>query len=388
MDELHARLERLQSYLRVDPNNINLICDLTDLHLHLGQMEEARQLLERSGNLDAHNTRHLFQCSQLLIHRHQFADAVELLLKLQDSGVDNAGVRYNLALCHSMLGNLELATTLSESLHASPFRCFEGDLLHIRMLHHAGKLEEATALGEALIAGQPEHAGLLGLLALVVLDGGDLEKAGAYARRAYLIDADNLEALITLGTQALEAFELEQAKRFFENATQVKPEEGRGWLGSGLAALQALDLDLAESCLEKSVQLLPGYLVGWNTLAWTRILMGDVAGAEQAIATALDLDAGFAESFGTLAVIRVLQGRRAEAEEAILAARKLDEDSFAAEFAGSLLVEGDSNESAAREKARKILVKPAVGGGITINKGLKRYLVAAGRKTATGKKLQ
>src|SRR3990167_801431 len=160
MDELHARLERLQSYLRVDPSNINLICDLTDLHLHLGEMDEAGHLMERSGSLDAHNARHLFQCSQLLIHRHQFADAVELLLKLQDSGVDNAGVRYNLALCHSMLGNLELATTLSESLHASPFRCFEGDLLHIRMLHHAGKLEEAISLGEALIAEPPAPAGL------------------------------------------------------------------------------------------------------------------------------------------------------------------------------------------------------------------------------------
>lgn len=384
MDELHARLERLQSYLRVDPNNINLLCDLTDLHLRLGEMDEAGQLLERSGSLDAHNARHLFQRSQLLIHQRRFADAVESLQQLQDSGVDNAGVQYNLALCHSMLGNLELATTLSESLHASPFRCFEGDLLHIRMLHHARKLEDAIALGEELVAGQPEHAGLLGLLALVVLDGGDLEKARAYARQAYLIDADNLEALITQGTLALEAFELEQAKRFFENATRVKPEEGRGWLGCGIAALQGLDLDLAEGFLEKSVQLLPEYPVGWNTLAWTRIVKGDIAGAEKSIRTALELDAGFAESFGTLAVIRVLQGRRAEAEEAILASRKLDGDAFAAEFAGSMLVDGELGEIAVRDQVKKILAKPALGRGLTIHRGMRKYLAATKRKAVAG----
>lgn len=382
MDEMHARLERLQSYLRVDPNNINLICDLTDLHLRLGEMDEAGQLLERSGNLDEHNARHLFQRSQLLIHQRRFADAVESLQRLQDSGVDNAGVRYNLALCHSMLGDLELAMRLSESLHASPFRCFDGDLLHIRMLHHAGKLEDAIALGEALVAGQPEHAGLLGLLALVVLDGGDLEKAGAYARRAYLIDAENLEALITLGTQALEAFELEQAKRFFEDATRVKPEEGRGWLGCGIAAMQGLDLDLAEGFLEKSVQLLPGYPVGWNTLAWTRIVNGDIAGAEKAIGTALELDAEFAESFGTLAVIRVLQGKRGDAEKAILTARSLDRDGFAAEFAGVLLVGDDLDEITARNRVKKMLAKPALSGGLTIHKGLKKYVAAVRRKTA------
>ncbi|OUS03233.1 hypothetical protein A9Q81_07550 [Gammaproteobacteria bacterium 42_54_T18] len=371
--ESQARLQQLLSYLDVDPNNINLIADAVDIYLQIGPLPKAHALLSQGLDVKADDARLLFQRSTLHIAEAQYEPAKDILQSLLKSGIENTGIRYNLALCLSMTGEMQEALDImTESTQQPTQHFFAGDLLIVRLKHHAGDLDEALSLAMALLEQEPDNGDLNGVISLLFLDLDDRAQALHFAQKAQKNTAKNTESFSTIGHLALEDFDADKAKGNFQKILDIQPKDGRAWLGMGLAALLNQEMDIGEEHLVTATTFMPNHLGTWNTLAWLRILKKNIPDAKEALNAAMEKDRTFSENHGTLAVVQILENQREEAERSIKIALRLDPMCISAHFAQTLLLSPEKDQNTISERMESLMNRP-IGEGQSMLKGLQRY---------------
>ncbi|OUR86743.1 hypothetical protein A9Q81_27895 [Gammaproteobacteria bacterium 42_54_T18] len=371
--ELQARAQQLESYLDTDPTNINIISDVVDIYLQIGPLEKALALLSQGLEEKPNDARLLFQRGTLHIAEAQYLPAIEILQSLLDSGIDNNGVRYNLALSLSMTGEMQKAlSTLGNLTGTSVQRFFAANLLEVRLKHHVGKLDEASTLALDLLETEPNNGDLNGVISLLFLDLNDKDQALFFAKKSQEITPNNTESLSVFGYLALEDFEINKAKENFQKVLTIQPKDGRAWLGMGLAALLDKKVDIGEEHLITATHFMPNHLGTWNALAWLRIMRNDISGAKDALNTAMEKDRTFAENHGSLAVIQILENQNKEAERSIKVALRLDPMSVSAHFAQTLLLSSKNEQRLISERMEDLMNRP-IGGGQSMLKGLQKY---------------
>jgi protein O-GlcNAc transferase len=160
------------------------------------------------------------------------------------------------------------------------------DLLAAAVAHHrAGRLDQAAALYDSILASSPDNAEALHNSGLIALRRGDTGEAIGKLQRAAAAAPDRAVTQNDLGA----------ALRF----------AGR--------------LPEAAASLEKAVAIDPNYADAWNNLGIVRRGVDDLAGARAALERAAELKADFAPTFNALGVVlRSLS----ESDAAVVAFRK------------------------------------------------------------------
>ncbi|MCG8671034.1 MAG: tetratricopeptide repeat protein [Pseudomonadales bacterium] len=368
------RIESLTNFLKADPNNPSIIADLVDIYLQVGPLSSAQALLGRGIEHNPNNPRLMFQKATVCISQAEYDTAKDLLMQLLDSGIDNAGVRYNLALSLAMLSKMPEALTHLEVIRSHPESSFvQADVLYLRALHHTGELEKAIELASELAKQHTDNGDLLGVLSILYLDKQDYELARHYAEQAQSLAPNNNESLATLGTLFLDDMETKLSVPCFQKILDKQPNDGRAWLGMGLAALLDQDLDAGEDYLENATKFMPSHLGSWNALTWVRITKNDLDGAEEAVTAAMEKDRTFAENHGTLGVIQILKGEREAAEVSVKKALRLDPNCFSALFAQTLLMNPKTQQQDMQNELTALMNKPLSEDGTTIQTGLQKY---------------
>jgi tetratricopeptide (TPR) repeat protein len=342
------RLQRLQSYLAQDPDNLHLLRDAADCALQQGQWQEAGELLERTLLLAPDDQLSRYRKAVLLAQTGQAQESLALTQALLEAGQREDAVLFQHACSLVLAGrHVEAEPILSElqprAGHYPGFHYF-----HIRALHAAGKLDQAIAVAREM--GEDDVA--QGMLSLIQVDAEQLDAGRALARQVLARQPDNLDALLADGTVSLALEDPQAAVPSFERALARQQENGRAWLGIGLAKLSTHDLPGARVALEKAVRLMPSHLGTWNALAWLQLLQGELDVAERTIESALAIDRNFGETHGTLAVLKAQRQDWEAAKRETEIALRLQPESFAGRFAQSLLLEHRGRP----EKAQQLLL--------------------------------
>jgi Flp pilus assembly protein TadD len=380
-NELQARFGRLQGYLRQDADNLNLLAESADLALELGRLDEARRHAEHALALAPQEPGFLFRLASVCIAERKLDEAERIFLALRERGVQTGVVSYNLAYLRLLQERSDDAVALLQEIRGRPDCPPQAEMLLVRALHGAGRVDQALELARGRLERDPADAQALAAASLLYLDKGDFAQAGAAAARALERSPDSLEALVADGSVALARERGDKARGRFERAVQLNPREGRAWAGLALASMFALELPRALSEFRQALAHMPGHIGTWHGLGWCQLLAKDFGGAAATFEHALSLNHNFAESHGNLAVLAALQGRSAQAAESARIALILDPACLSARFAQGILA-GEMRTTESYERfADKMLRDLRAAGGADV----RAMLVRLQRRIGQGK---
>jgi tetratricopeptide (TPR) repeat protein len=354
--DLRAELDRLMGYVRFDSKNLDLIARAMGVAASISQFDQALELANRMLEIKPSDPQLLYQKAQLEIQAGKLAEAEHTLLSIIGTGTRAPELSAALGHVYFLKHDYGKARApLSEAV-AHPDRAPNIAPLYARTLHQLGDIDAAIAFAESWLATNREDASLLGVLSLLYVDQGNMDKAEHTARRSVELSGSSLEGLIALGTTALGKQNVEEATACFERALAQNTAAGRAWLGRGLAEMIAMNFEGAERTLKTCVELMPEHIGSWHALAWCQILRQDYAGAEDSFRRALKIDDNFGETHGGLGVLAALQGDEKKARQLIKKATRLDPGGFAGRFAQSMVL-----SLAGKEKDAKKIVQALIG---------------------------
>ena len=333
-----GRATQLREYLRADPGNVVLACDLLDELVSSGAHVDAERLIEALPAQARAASGIQFRSARCALILGRYAEAAAALRALINEGQENVALWHDLAFCYLCMRDADNAVRTLDDASSRFGASAELAIVRARVALMKGDFAGThAALGEALVL-SPDHSTALGLRALALLDAGDAEQATRAAEAALIKFPGQHEALLVAGTTALWRQELDRANGFFELALERHPNSGRALSGDGQLKMLRQDLPAACERLQQAVAAMPDHIGTWHALAWVHLLCGDIDAAESAYQSAYDLDRNFADSHGGLALIHALKLRIDEAEQAIKRALRLDAHCVTALYAQSLIL--------------------------------------------------
>ncbi len=381
-----ASLELLESYLKQDPDNLELLARAVDTAISCQKADRALAHADRALALAPGHVQFSYRRAVALRRLDRIEEASS---ELEDLALaDNAHVvpLYELAELRFQQGRYEAALEVIDRVLAAPAYADVvpgADLLHARCLHFLGRLEEAIAHLESLLDRAPNRLDLSGPLATLYLDAGRMQDATRLYAQAASAGRLTPELHCVGGFVALQAEDIPLALDRFSNALSARSDDGRAHLGAGLAAAAGQDLDTAAMHLQRAVAAMPTHLGTLNALAWIQILRGEVDAAESTLSNANAVDRSFGETYGGLAVIAALRRDGQRARELIRTALRLDRNSYSAAYASLLLKHGTERGDVAVNEALQFLAKQQPAGAEDLRTIAQRYLARA--KSRVGK---
>jgi len=354
------RLVRLLNYVASDPDNHALLADAAAAAYAERDYASVDSLLDRYRApsplpSDLENIKGLSALA-----RGDFQAAAASFDAVRAAVGDTPASRLNLAWAKSGLRAYEDALALldDEALDQSP----EAPMLKIHVLHHLGRYEEALACGSQLAARFPQNELLMGALATLAMDAGDVDLAVSYAQRA----GNSAEGRTTLGLLALADHRTDQAQALFDAAITEQPANPRAWMGKGLSLLATGSTSDAVAAIDQAASLFENHIGSWIAAGWAHFVAGDLAGARAHFDRAMAIDPNFSECHGALAVLAIVDGKLDEADRETEVALRLDRNCFGGALAKSLLLDRAGHARAA-QKVREIAMTTPIGpGGRTI----------------------
>ncbi len=367
------RLDRLEAYLRDDPQNLVLLADAFETALRAGAIDRAEFHLRHGLALKQEAEAWAAREAHWLLAQHRFAEARAVLTRLQAVSEQQplerrALVAHDLAYIDLREGrHAEGAASLQPwleraDLTGAPRAAIQA--LWLRLMHRAGQLDEALQWARPRIEKGQLAPEALGVASLMALDGEDVMASHQWAEAALRQHGVCAEALVARASTALAQRDGRTARELLGHALARNPGDGRTLSALGFCELLERRWDAARAAFEQALAAMPEHIGTWHGLGWTALSAGDTAGARNAFEAALALDRNFAESHGGLAVVQALAGETEAAEASIERALRLDPQSLAPRYAQAVLSGEASDLAALRRRARRALgSRPAPLGG-------------------------
>jgi len=357
------RLDRLENYLRQDPENPHLLGDAFEAALQAGELARAEFHLRHAQSLHLNAPAWQVREAHWLMAQSRWDEADQHLRALVSDANTPAAAHPALAqdLAYVALRRGDFATGLAQlapSMDAvAANEPIEPSLqvLWLRLLHRLHRHADAMAWATARWQAQQLHYEAAGVASLIALDADDGGLSLQWADHALRHDEQQLEALVARATLALGQTNAALSRTLLNRALQQNANDGRTLSALGFTELLELHLDAARTRFEQAVQSMPSHIGTWHGLGWTLLLQGDLQAARQAFDTALALDRNFGESHGGLAVVQAMLGQRAEAEQSIERAVRLDRAGVSAHYAQAVLRGEARDMQAIRRLATRLL---------------------------------
>ena len=215
------------------------------------------------------------------------------------------------------------AVATAETIVPLPTETLDGWVEDGLRLHRDGKLDDARAVYEAILAAQPDHVHVLSLLGLIHHQAGDSAAGAALIRRAVELAPETAILRDHLGLALDGIGDADGATESHAMAVIIDPRHAPGWYNLGMQlSRQSRDAD-ALRCIMNALDLDPRnaiYRAGFG-----RILtgLGHYPEAADAFRLALLADPGFTEAYAGLAALWTAAGKTVAAAYASDAVQKL-----------------------------------------------------------------
>lgn len=145
-------------------------------------------------------------------------------------------------------------------------------------LHRAGRIDEAAAIYQRLIAADPRHAGARHLLGVVASQAGQYEQAVGLIRSSLAIDEAQPAAYLNLGNALMGAGRSGEAEQAYRRSLALSPDLPEGLFGLG-NALRETNPDEAMASYRRAVAIRPTFVEALANLARLELAHGQAQAA-------------------------------------------------------------------------------------------------------------
>jgi tetratricopeptide (TPR) repeat protein len=132
--------------------------------------------------------------------------------------------------------------------------------------HRAGRLDEAAAVYERVIAARPDHAAAIQLLGVIATQTGRYEQAVELIGRAIALDGGQPAAYVNLANALMGLGRAVEAETAYRRALDNAPGLPEAWFGLG-NSLRGRDSDGAVSAYRRALELRPDFVETLANLA-------------------------------------------------------------------------------------------------------------------------
>lgn len=331
-----AQLKRIETFLRSDTANADLLATAIDLSLELELLERAQELLDQALSHYPDNIYFQARKGNLLLAQKNWPAAQALFSELNERHPD-VELAYSLAVALVWLRRHQDAVDVMAPYIALSDLPIQAVTLLVRAWHHIGQFETALAFVEQHFARCKSDMQFLSAASLLYLDCEQFDKARELSETVLATDTGSVEALVSAGTIALLNTDQQAAIEYFQRGLALNATQGRCWAGLGLSSLLSHNFAAADEQLQQALQYFPEHVGTLHALGWCKILSQDASAAKAIFEQAIALDRNFSESHGGLAVVYALSGQEAPAQESIRRAFALDRQCLSARYAQMVL---------------------------------------------------
>lgn len=370
--DIKNKIGQYEQYLKVDPQNFQLLINLGDLYHRISDFNKAVDCYQKSLNLnDSDITKG--RLASIKITQHQFEDAEEILFELLKGDADNSTLQFNLGLAQYQQKKWsESETSFKAALDkgADRVRC----LAYIsRCLHHQHLFDNAKVICNDWIK-QSNSTEAQGYLALLEMDSGQSERGREIAYEVLKDDPDNTDAGIVIGISDIEEQNIEAAIKRFEKVLSNEATHPRALFGMGLTHMHQQRHAQAIKLMEDASRQMPNDTGIKVAIGWSKTTQQDFKGAEAVFREVIRVDRNFSEGYGGLAYIMALQGKLDEARDAMQRAQWLDPGSFGAAASQSVILGIEKGTDNAIEYLANALEMPPAPDQKPIIEHVRTYL--------------
>ncbi len=154
-------------------------------------------------------------------------------------------------------------------------------LEQVRALVKARNLDEALAMVEAVLEGEPENVDALVLSGETLRRRRRIEEAKTAYRRALVLDPERYEAWLDLGTCHYLEKDYFWARFYYRTANTLAPGSADVWNELGLIEILLGNYDKAAESLNTAVNIEPEHAEAWNNLGLIAARRGEVPTARR-----------------------------------------------------------------------------------------------------------
>lgn len=226
--------------LRVDPNNVSCLNNLSLLASRLGRVDEAVALLKRACALAGATAEAHMNLGNLLQAQGQIGEAVACYEKSLRIRPNSASVQLNLGNALRAQGRVEPAIACyQEALRIDP-NLAEALLEMGNTLNWQRKAAEAVTYFERAVAARPDFAAAYNNLGSTLLDLDRHDEAAACFERAIRLNPSHPDAYVNLGNMLTDSGRLAEAAANYEKVLAIDPDHS-GALSNLVFALNYTD---------------------------------------------------------------------------------------------------------------------------------------------------
>lgn len=345
---VQEQLQKHLSFLEQDKTNLNLLIEISNLYVDLGNMPAAQQFMNKASAIDRERClgyQGLLYLNQGQIDKAQQYFQEALMLE------DNPELRYNLGIsCYVNHDYQQAREVLSPIIENEELPLAK--LLMARILHQQNAIEEAINLLEQLVQKNAHDAEALGFLSLLYFDSNKEDLAQELSQRALALnpemyDAQLVDLMLRLLTQETTVDEI-------QSLIQVNPQDTRLWFALGNTYMSQGDFKAAIKSLQEALKIHPEFYDCYIVLAWCQLLNNQIDKAQATYQNAISLVDSLADGFGGLALVHALNADLPTAKELINKANSLNPECFLTQIANVIYL-GHQNQQQAGEHLFNVL---------------------------------
>lgn len=201
-----------------------------------------------------------------------------------------------------------------------------GDMEAARRLFNAGRLDEADALCQAMVAREPGNHQACYRLGMIAHARGEFPKAVEWLDKAIRLASGQPAYPYTMALVREDMGEFDKAREAYGRALALKPDL--------IQALNNLGVLLARTGLQReglekigeALRYSPRYASAWNNRGTIYKDLGQLEEAGRCFAKAVEIDPTFSSAHANLGAVLMSQGRRGEARTHFIRAAETHPD--------------------------------------------------------------
>lgn len=307
--ELLARAERLEGFARQDPANAALLRDLAGAYHQAGEHAKALEVLDRcAGDAGDEPALHGLR-GQVLLALGRWDDAARLFDSALAREPNAPALLFNTGYALWAAGTEpgRAAALLARAAEFHPANPHV--LIHAALAaDDAGHAAAARGYLSAALALEPRNARALLLLARLLLQDGETDRAAELADRCIAAQPAKPDGWQLKGEIALFGMDGATASKCLQQALDLDPQDTDTRVSLAQAALLQGRTKHARQCVEAALQREPAHVQALGLLGWLHAADNDNAAARAAFSAAIAADSGAAEAHAGLACVALAEG--------------------------------------------------------------------------------
>lgn len=247
-----------QAVLRLEPENVDALCQLGDIHRDEGENRAAMEMYLRAQRIKPHSHVILNKICYLWIQDGQYERAFEQLARVPDASKD---VNYylNYAIYFSRTGQLEQArSTYQHILRLDPHNAVAWTNLG-NLCRRSGDPLAAEGCYLKALSIEPDYYLAHFNLGRLCLEEGRIEEALAQLEAARRSNPRFAEADFETGNVLASSRRYAQAEEYYRRFLAARPDHAEAWYRLGMVLLELNRPEEAAGCFQRVLKLSPDH---------------------------------------------------------------------------------------------------------------------------------